>query len=163
LPDLKAVMSYLLSLDSKQLAGYGGMSKAALGVLNRKLVELEQQGADVFLGEPEVDIHDLLRVTPDGKGIISILPLTDIQDRPAHFPALPTMTSKSNSRRWAMGRRSSRSSMRKVGPLLWWRHGCCRRIRSWAPWNTPTWKRQYGPDPCKANTPDRSTGSRRGR
>ena len=85
LPDLKAVMSYLLSLDSKQLAGYGGMSKAALGVLNRKLVELEQQGADVFLGEPEFDIRDLLRVTPDGKGIISILSLTDIQDRPALF------------------------------------------------------------------------------
>ena len=85
LPDLKAVMSYLLSLDSKQLAGYGGMSKAALGVLNRKLVELEQQGADVFLGEPEFDIHDLLRITPDGKGMISILSLTDIQDRPALF------------------------------------------------------------------------------
>jgi DNA helicase HerA-like ATPase len=85
LPDLKAVMSHLIGLDSKQLAGYGGMSKAALGVLNRKLVELEQQGADVFLGEPEFNIHDLLRVTPDGKGMISILSLTDIQDRPALF------------------------------------------------------------------------------
>jgi len=85
LPDLKAVMSHLIGLDSKQLAGYGGMSKAALGVLNRKLVELEQQGADVFLGEPEFNIHDLLRVTPDGKGMITILSLTDIQDRPALF------------------------------------------------------------------------------
>ena len=85
LPDLKAVLSHLTGLDSKQLAGYGGMSKAALGVLNRKLVELEQQGAGLFLGEPEFDIKDLLRTTPDGKGSISILSLTDIQDRPALF------------------------------------------------------------------------------
>ena len=85
LPDLKAVVAYLQGLDSKQLAGYGGMSKSALGVLNRKLVELEQQGADLFLGEPEFDIKDLLRTTPDGKGVISILSLTDIQDRPALF------------------------------------------------------------------------------
>ena len=85
LPDLKAVVAYLQGLDSKQLAGYGGMSKAALGVLNRKLVELEQQGADLFLGEPEFDIKDLLRTTPDGKGVINILSLTDIQDRPALF------------------------------------------------------------------------------
>ena len=85
LPDLKAVLGYLQGADAKQLAGYGGMSKAALGVLNRKLVELEQQGAELFLGEPEFDIKDLLRTTPDGKGIISILSLTDIQDRPALF------------------------------------------------------------------------------
>ena len=85
LPDLKAVVAYLQGLDSKQLAGYGGMSKAALGVLNRKLVELEQQGADLFLGEPEFNIKDLLRTTPDGKGVISILSLTDIRDRPALF------------------------------------------------------------------------------
>ncbi len=85
LPDLKAVVAYLQGLDSKQLADYGGMAKAALGVLNRKLVELEQQGAGLFLGEPEFDIKDLLRTTPDGKGVISILSLTDIQDRPALF------------------------------------------------------------------------------
>ena len=85
LPDLKAVVAYLQGLDSKQLAGYGGMSKAALGVLNRKLVELEQQGAELFLGEPEFAITDLLRTTPDRKGVISILSLTDIQDRPALF------------------------------------------------------------------------------
>jgi DNA helicase HerA-like ATPase len=85
LSDLKAVLTYLQGLDSKQHASYGGMSKATLGVLNRKLVELEQQGADLFLGEPEFEIKDLLRTTADGKGIISILSLTDIQDRPALF------------------------------------------------------------------------------
>jgi len=85
LPDLKMVLNYLQGLDAQQLANYGGMSRATLGVINRKLVELEQQGADLFLGEPEFDIKDLLRTTPDGKGIISILSLTDIQDRPALF------------------------------------------------------------------------------
>jgi len=85
LTDLKAVLTYLQGLEPKLLANYGGMSRAALGVINRKLVELDQQGGGLFLGEPEFDIKDLLGTTPDGKGIISILSLTDIQDRPALF------------------------------------------------------------------------------
>ena len=46
---------------------------------------LEQEGADVFFGEPEFDVGDLLRTTPDGQGIISILELSDVMDRPRLF------------------------------------------------------------------------------
>jgi hypothetical protein len=54
-------------------------------VLARKLTELESQGAGAFFGEPAFDIHDLLRTAPDGRGVISILELSDVQDRPRLF------------------------------------------------------------------------------
>jgi hypothetical protein len=57
------------------------MSPATVGVLVRKMIELEQQGAAQFFGEPELDINDLLR-TVDGKGVINILSLADVQDKP---------------------------------------------------------------------------------
>ncbi len=61
------------------------MSSASLGVLLRSIVTLEQEGADVFFGEPEFDVGDLLRTTPDGAGVISILELSDVMDRPRLF------------------------------------------------------------------------------
>ena len=61
------------------------MSSASVGVLLRSMVVLEQEGADVFFGEPEFEIEDLLRTTPEGEGIISILELSDVMDRPRLF------------------------------------------------------------------------------
>jgi hypothetical protein len=61
------------------------MSSASVGVLLRSIVVLEQEGADVFFGEPEFDVHDLLRTTSDGQGIISILELSDVMDQPRLF------------------------------------------------------------------------------
>jgi DNA helicase HerA-like ATPase len=61
----------------------GGMSRATVGVLLRQMVELEAQGADQFFGEPEFDVNDLVHVTPDGRGVITALELSDAQDRPA--------------------------------------------------------------------------------
>ena len=57
-----------------------------LGLFNpllREMVELEQQGAGAFFGEPEFDLGDLMRVAPTGQGIMSILELKDVQDKPA--------------------------------------------------------------------------------
>ena len=67
------------------LAEYGGMSSASVGVLLRSIVVLEQEGADTFFGEPEFDVDDLLRTDADGKGIISILELSDVMDKPRLF------------------------------------------------------------------------------
>ena len=61
------------------------MSSASVGVLLRSIVVLEQEGADVFFGEPEFDVEDLLRTTPDGEGIISVLELSDVMDKPRLF------------------------------------------------------------------------------
>jgi DNA helicase HerA-like ATPase len=61
------------------------MSKQSVGVLLRKMVELEGQGGQVFFGEPEFDLDDLLQVDRDGRGVVSVLELSDTQDKPALF------------------------------------------------------------------------------
>jgi hypothetical protein len=61
------------------------MSKATVGVLLREMVELEQQGAEQFFGEPEFDIDDLMQTERDGRGLISVLELADVQDKPELF------------------------------------------------------------------------------
>ena len=86
LKDLAETLKYLSSDDGKAvLADYGGMSPASVGVLLRSLVVLEQEGADIFFGEPEFDVDDLLRTSPDGTGIISVLELSDVMAQPRLF------------------------------------------------------------------------------
>ncbi|MEO8477218.1 MAG: helicase HerA-like domain-containing protein [Actinomycetota bacterium] len=86
LADLRTTLKFLSSDQGKPvLEEYGGMSPATVGVLLRSLVDLEQQGAAGFFGEPEFDVADLLRVTPEGKGVISLLELSDVMDRPRLF------------------------------------------------------------------------------
>ncbi len=86
LKDLATTLKFLGGDQGKPiLADYGGISPASLGVILRSIVTLEQQGAGVFFGEPEFDVDDLLRTTPDGKGVVSILELSDVMDKPALF------------------------------------------------------------------------------
>src|SRR3954462_11924964 len=86
LKDLTATLKFLSSDEGKPiLADYGGMSSASVGVLLRSIVVLEQEGADTFFGEPEFDVDDLLRTTPEGEGIISVLELSDVMDQPRLF------------------------------------------------------------------------------
>jgi uncharacterized protein len=86
LADLRTTLRYLSSDDGKAaLADYGGMSPASVGVLLRSIVTLEQEGAGAFFGEPEFDVDDLMRTTPDGRGVISLLELSDVMDKPRLF------------------------------------------------------------------------------
>jgi uncharacterized protein len=86
LADLATTLKFLSSDEGKPiLEEYGGMSKASVGVLLRSIVVLEQEGADVFFGEPEFDVADLLRTTPEGQGIISVLELRDVMEKPRLF------------------------------------------------------------------------------
>jgi septum formation inhibitor MinC len=86
LKDLSATLKFLSSDEGKPiLEEYGGMSAASVGVLLRSIVVLEQEGADVFFGEPEFDVDDLLRTTADGQGIVSVLELSDVMDQPRLF------------------------------------------------------------------------------
>ena len=57
----------------------------SVGTILRKVVELEQQGAATFFGELSFEVSDLLRTSSDGKGILNIIRLTDIQDKPKLF------------------------------------------------------------------------------
>jgi DNA double-strand break repair helicase HerA and related ATPase len=86
LADLRALLNHLNSDRGKaEMADYGGVATATVGVMIRKIVGLEQQDADSFFGEPEFDVADFLRTTPDGEGVINVLELADMQDRPVLF------------------------------------------------------------------------------
>lgn len=86
LSDLRAVLTYLTSDEGKsELKSLGGLSAATAGVILRELVTFADGGADVFFGEPEFDVRDFLRTAPDGRGIVSLLEVPGVIDRPALF------------------------------------------------------------------------------
>ena len=86
LADLRAVLTHLTSDEGKtELKAIGGLSAATVGVILRSLITFADQGGDAFFGEPEFDTADLLRVTTDGRGVVSLLELPNLQDRPAVF------------------------------------------------------------------------------
>jgi DNA double-strand break repair helicase HerA and related ATPase len=86
LSDLRALLTFLDSKEGKaELEGIGGLSKATVGVLLRDLVGLETGGGTEFFGEPQLEIADLMRVSEDGRGVISCLELPAVQDKPGLF------------------------------------------------------------------------------
>lgn len=86
LDDLRAVIQYLTSPEGKaDLAELGGLSTATAGVILRELITFAAEGADVFFGEPEFDTAHFLRTTADGRGIVSLLEVPGVADKPALF------------------------------------------------------------------------------
>jgi DNA helicase HerA-like ATPase len=86
LSDLRAVVSHLTSEEGKpELKELGGLSAATAGVILRELIGFSDQGADAFFGEPEFESADLLQVTADGKGLISLVELPQLANQPAVF------------------------------------------------------------------------------
>ncbi len=86
LKDFIKVLQYAGNEGKKNLeASYGKISTSTTGTILRKVVELQQQRADIFFGEPSFDVGDLMRVADDGRGVVSVLRVTDMQDRPKLF------------------------------------------------------------------------------
>jgi DNA double-strand break repair helicase HerA and related ATPase len=86
LKDIKKVIQYVSEEGKDDIErDYGKISTSSTGIILRKIIELEQQGADLFFGELSFDIHDLMRVDKNGNGYINIIRLTDIQDKPKLF------------------------------------------------------------------------------
>ncbi|WP_312678518.1 helicase HerA-like domain-containing protein [Microbacterium sp.] len=86
LSDLRAVLTYLTSDEGKaELKTLGGLSAATAGVILRELITFADDGADVFFGEPEFDVRDFLRTAPDGRGVLSLLEVPGVADKPALF------------------------------------------------------------------------------
>jgi DNA helicase HerA-like ATPase len=87
LADLRAVLMHLVSDEGKgELAGLGGLSKATTGVILRELITFSDQGADVFFGEPAIDVQTFLRMAPDGvRGLVSLLEVPTVIDKPELF------------------------------------------------------------------------------
>ena len=85
LKDFKKVLNYISNEGKDEItAEYGAVSTTSIGTILRKIIELEQQGADLFFGEKSFDVNDLCRLDENGKGYISVLRVTDkmcIRDR----------------------------------------------------------------------------------
>ncbi|KRC52947.1 MULTISPECIES: helicase HerA-like domain-containing protein [unclassified Nocardioides] len=91
LQDLRAVVQHLTSEEGKaDLKELGGLSAATAGVILRELIAFADQGAEAFFGEPEFDSADLLQQAPDGRGLVSLVELPNLQDRPAIFSTFLT-------------------------------------------------------------------------
>jgi DNA helicase HerA-like ATPase len=86
LADFKKVLQYITGPGKEAIsAEYGSISSTTVGTMMRKIVELEHQGADKFFGERSFNPEDLCRFDENGKGMVSIVRLTDIQDKPKLF------------------------------------------------------------------------------
>ncbi|MEO6893933.1 MAG: helicase HerA-like domain-containing protein [Ginsengibacter sp.] len=86
LKDFIKVLQYVGNEGKKELQqSYGNISTTSTGTILRKVIELQQQGADLFFGEKSFEVEDLMRMSDDGRGMISVLRVTDIQDKPKLF------------------------------------------------------------------------------
>ncbi|SBT91463.1 hypothetical protein GA0115233_103097 [Streptomyces sp. DI166] len=86
LKDLRAVVAFLTSDEGKaELKNIGGLSTATAGVILRSLTAFEAQGMGDFFGEPEFDTAEFLRTAQDGRGMVSVLELAAVQDKPQLF------------------------------------------------------------------------------
>jgi uncharacterized protein len=86
LKDLRKVLQYVVNEGKEKITEeYGQVSSSTVNTIMRKVIELEQQGAETFFGERSFDPQDLLRRDENGNGIISIVRLMDIQSKPKLF------------------------------------------------------------------------------
>jgi hypothetical protein len=86
LKDFIKVLQYVGNEGKAELQkSYGNISTTSTGTILRKVIELQQQGADIFFGEKSFEVDDLMRISDDGRGMISVLRVTDLQDRPKLF------------------------------------------------------------------------------
>lgn len=86
LKDMKKILQFVTE-EGKQMfeESYGKVSASSIGIILRKIIELEQQGADKFFGEMSFEVEDLLRIDGNGFGVISMIRLIDIQSKPKLF------------------------------------------------------------------------------
>lgn len=86
LKDFRKILQWITGDGKKEIeADYGRISTASTGAIMRRIVELETQGAEQFFGETSFDVEDLTRIDELGRGMVSIIRLTDVQDRPKLF------------------------------------------------------------------------------
>ena len=86
LKDFIRVLQFVSNEGKKELEkSYGKISTSSTGTILRKVIELQQQGADHFFGEKSFEVDHLMRISDDGRGMISVLRVTRMQDRPKLF------------------------------------------------------------------------------
>lgn len=86
LKDFTKVLQYVSNEGKAEIQqAYGNVATTSTGTILRKVIELQQQGADVFFGEKSFEVADLMRISDDGRGMVNVLRVTDLQDKPKLF------------------------------------------------------------------------------
>ena len=82
LKDLRAIIDEMGKRAASLRSKYGNIAPATVGVIQRRLLVLEEQGADLFFGKPALDILDFVKLAPDGRGVINILAAEKLMNTP---------------------------------------------------------------------------------
>lgn len=82
LKDLRAMLMNVSERSKEIQAQYGNVASSSVGAIQRRLLVLEEQGANEFFGEPALDINDFMRVAPDGRGVVSLLAADKLMEKP---------------------------------------------------------------------------------
>jgi len=82
LADLRAIVNNVAERSKELTTKYGNVATSSVGAIQRRLLVLEEQGADHFFGEPALDIWDFIRTAPDGRGIVNILAADKLMEKP---------------------------------------------------------------------------------
>lgn len=88
LKDLRALMTFVAEQSQELTAAYGNVSKASVGAIQRRLLQLEQQGGDQFFGEPALKLTDLMRCDAAGRGHINLLAADQLIERPQLYATI---------------------------------------------------------------------------
>ena len=118
--DLRAMLQFVGENAKRFTTEYGNISVASIGAIQRGLVDLEEQGAGQFFGEPMLDIDDLMQTDAAGRGVVNILVADKLMQAPklyAHVPAvdaLRALRAAAGGRAISRNRRSCSSSTRRT-------------------------------------------------
>ena len=85
LKDLRAMVQHVGDNAKQFTTEYGNVSAASVGAIQRGLLTLEQQGGELFFGEPMLDINDLMKTDDNGRGVINILAAEQLVQAPALY------------------------------------------------------------------------------
>ncbi|MDP4211151.1 MAG: DUF853 family protein [Bacteroidota bacterium] len=86
LKDFIKVLQYITNEGKAEIQqAYGSIATTSTGTILRKVIGLQQQGADTFFGEKSFEVGDLMRIADDGRGMVNVLRVTDLQDKPKLF------------------------------------------------------------------------------
>ena len=82
LKDLRSLINNVGERSKELTTMYGNVATSSVGAIQRRLLVLEEQGADKFFGEPALEIADLMRIAPDGRGVVSLLTADKLMQSP---------------------------------------------------------------------------------
>ncbi len=82
LADLRAIINHVAERSKELSTKYGNVATSSVGAIQRRLLVLEEQGANHFFGEPSLDIWDFMRTGPDGRGVVNVLAADNLMEKP---------------------------------------------------------------------------------